>query len=103
MFSHGLRKVRTLKWSIDNLNLFVSLEELIFKIFFALKYNIIIFFRIFFNTSILKRSKHTKKFNYFLIKNRFNCGTKDVIGNMVVVVFQSDFYSEMYQNNIFYF
>jgi preprotein translocase subunit SecY len=24
MFSHGLRKVRALKWSIDNLNLFVK-------------------------------------------------------------------------------
>jgi len=44
MFSHGLRKVRTLKWSLDNKNLFVSLAELFFKIFSGLKYIIIIFF-----------------------------------------------------------
>jgi hypothetical protein len=44
MFSHGLRKVRTLKWSLDNKNLFVSLAELFFKIFSSLKYIIIIFY-----------------------------------------------------------
>jgi hypothetical protein len=26
-----------------------------------------------------------------------------MFGSIVIVVFQSDFYSEMYQNNIFYF
>jgi len=66
MFSHGLRKVRTLKWSIDNKNLFVSLAELFFKIPFTLKYIIIIFFlffKIIFNINISKWSKNIKIIN----------------------------------------
>ena len=43
MFSHGLRKVRTLKWPIDNKNLFASLANLFFKMLSVIKYIIIIY------------------------------------------------------------